>query len=116
MWPDVALARPVLSAVSSTLRQIRVGDPARKGNGAFRRPAETIWGDGFDEDGWAELARVDDWSRCSPDEYLRIFPQLVSRDGVCPAVLRVHLEECVAARAWRLRFVGESLEAEVRSP
>ena len=73
----------------------------------MRRAVETIWGDGFDEDGWAELARVDDWACCSPDEYLRIFPQLVPRDRVLPLVLWTHLEDCVAARAWRLRFVGE---------
>ena len=64
--------------------------------------ARTLWGDGFAGDGLRELWAVKDWSLCSPDEYILLFPRLIPQAGEFPAVLRAHLEGCIAARAWRL--------------
>ena len=71
--------------------------------GAVHPPAAaTLWGDGFAGDGLYDLWTTRDWSLCSPDEYILLFPRLVPRTGEFPPVLRDHLEGCVAARAWRL--------------
>ncbi len=66
------------------------------------RVAGSIWGNGFAEDGWSEAAAVRSWDRCGPDEYIRLFPGLVSLAAPLPDCLRKHLTDCVAAQAWRL--------------
>lgn len=62
----------------------------------------TLWGDGFAHDTLQDLWAVRDWSLCCPDEYIFMFPRLIPRTGELPPVLRDHLTNGVAARAWRL--------------
>ena len=66
----------------------------------------SLWGDGFAGDGFAVARSMTGWDSCSPDEYAMLFPRLVPTDGVLPAVLRAHLEACVAVRASRLSRFG----------
>lgn len=68
--------------------------------------AVTLWGDGFAQDSLGEFWAVKDWSACSPDEYILLFPRLVPASGAFPDALRVHLETCVAVRSWRLARRG----------
>lgn len=69
---------------------------------AAARVAAPLWGDGFARDGLHDLWAVRDWSLCSPDEYILLFPRLIPAAGDLPPVLRAHLEGCVRARASRL--------------
>lgn len=59
-----------------------------------------IWGDGFADDGWVELAQVRCWSRVSRDECVRLFPALAPQDGRIPqavlAIIATRTEEIVA--------------------
>jgi hypothetical protein len=67
------------------------------------RARATPWGDGIDEAGWRDVARVADLQLCSPDEYIRVFPRCARAPyGSVPTALRIHLAYCVAARAERL--------------
>ena len=78
--------------------------------------ASTLWGDGFAGDGLAEFWSMSDWSHCSSDEYVMMFPQLLPRNGALAAPLMSHLEICVAVRAWRLsRLTLEGIDPELRS-
>ena len=85
--------------------------PGRTGT-AHPPAAATLWGDGFAGDGLVDLWAVRDWSVCSPDEYILLFPRLVPRASEVPPALRAHLEDCVTARAWRLA----SLESRPTPP
>ncbi len=90
----------------------------RKGDGLYRQKpcSTTLWGDGFDGDTLHDLWAVRDWSLCSSDEYILLFPRLVSRAGEFPPALRVHLESCISARAWRLaRLEARGTPVPVRS-
>jgi hypothetical protein len=62
-----------------------------------------VWGDGFVNDGWWEMAAVKDWAAVSTDEYVRLFPALVPRDGRIPESLYRHVQEKVASRAVQLQ-------------
>lgn len=54
-----------------------------------------IWGDGYADDDWSEVARVRNWRQVSREECVRLFPALMSSDGQVPdAVVAI-----VAARA-----------------
>ena len=68
--------------------------------------AATLWGDGFAEDDVFDLWTARDWSLCSSDEYVLLFPRLIPQAGEFPAALRRHLENCIVARAWRLEAIG----------
>ena len=80
--------------------------PPRQGPAASpgepRPAAAALWGDGFADDRLRDLWAVRDWDRCSPDEYVLLFPRLIPRAGEVPVAIRAHLEACVAVRAWRL--------------
>ena len=68
--------------------------------------ARTLWGDGFENDGWDEIIRVNDWGCCSSDEFVRVFPRLIPSDGRLPDTLLRHLTTCVAVRAWRVQQIA----------
>ena len=86
------------------------------GAARLRQRAATLWGDGFVDDTLQVLWAVRDWSLCTPDEYVLLFPRLIPQDGKFPAVLRAQLESCVAARAWQLsRLVGGDGLPPIRS-
>lgn len=79
--------------------------PSRCDAGTLRGAAPrtaTVWGDGFAGNTLFDLWAVRDWTLCSPDEYILLFPRLIPRCGEVPSVLRAHLASCVAVRAWRL--------------
>ena len=78
--------------------------------------AATLWGDGFADDRLRDLWAVRDWDHCAPDEYVLLFPRLIPRAGEVPAILRAHLEACVAVRAWRIaRLDGRGVVPALRS-
>lgn len=58
------------------------------------------WGDGFDADGWTDVASVTSWEYCHSDEYIRVFPALIRADAPARCIL-AHLAECLAVLVWR---------------
>ncbi|WP_131195609.1 hypothetical protein [Lichenihabitans psoromatis] len=64
--------------------------------------ASRLWGDGITDDRWSEIAAVETWASCGPDEYIRLFPRLVPKDGRLPSALSAYLATGVLARAWGL--------------
>lgn len=74
----------------------------------------TVWGEGFADDSWAQLARVDRWDLVHPDELLRAFPALVASAGRS-ALLIGRLEEAVAVRWRRLRGGSSSRDLHLKS-
>ena len=78
-----------------------------------RRSADAVWGEGFADDGWADLVRVDRWDLVHPDEFLRFFPGLVAT-AADAAVLPERLEQAVAVR-WRRMTTRGAPDLALRS-
>lgn len=76
--------------------------------------AGRVWGEGFADDGWAQVARVDRWDLVHPDELLRVFPALVA-SASRSALLIGHLEEAVAVRWRRLRARANARDLRLQS-
>lgn len=64
--------------------------------------AVRVWGEGFANDSWAQVARVDRWDLVHPDELVRLFPALVASASRSELLIG-HLEEAVAVRWRRIR-------------
>jgi hypothetical protein len=65
-----------------------------------------IWGDGYADDEWSEVARVRSWRQISRDECVRLFPALMPADGQIPdAVVAI-----VAARVQEIEAASRSSE------
>jgi hypothetical protein len=74
--------------------------------------ASGLWGDGFEHDGFSEILAVDDWRSCAADEYIRVFPRLIS-PGRLPDCLNRHIKEFLAVWLWRC-FQDKARDAPVR--
>lgn len=62
-----------------------------------------IWGDGFADDGLHAMAGVRSFDQIEPDEYVRLFPNLVLPRPTLHPILREHLRSVADGRDLNLR-------------
>ena len=58
---------------------------------------QTAWGADPWVSSWNCLTSVKSFADCSPDQYIRVMPRLLPRDGTVPPTIRDHLAKCVAS-------------------